>query len=114
MKHDHPIELTESERETAGNETWFLRIVTFDNAVYCDGQVHEPEMVMNIVLLMLQRKDFAALIKGAIKLHKKAKKHPLAIVALKMMLSGCKAESETCDCEGCKLRRELERKQKEN
>lgn len=114
MKHDHPIELTEAERESAGNETGFLRIVTFDNAVFCDGQVREQEMMMNIVLLMLQRKDFAALIKGAIKLHKKAKKHPLAIVALKMMLSGCKAESETCDCPGCNLRRELARRQKEN
>lgn len=114
MRHNEPIELTESQRETAGNETGFLRIVTFQNAVYCDGQVREPEMVMNIVLLMLQRQDFAALIKGAVKLHKKAKDHPLAIVALKMMLGGCKAESETCDCPGCKLRRELERKQNEN
>lgn len=114
MRHDHPIELTESERESAGNETGFLRIVTFQNAVYCDGQVRGPEIVPNIVLLMLERKDFAALIKGAMKLHKKAKKHPLAIVAIKMMLGGCKAESETCDCPGCKLRRELERQQNEN
>lgn len=107
MRHDEPIELTESQRESAGKETGFLRIITFDNAVYCDGQVREPEMVMNIVLLMLQRQDFAALIKGAVKLHKMAKDHPLAIVALKMMLGGCKAESETCDCPGCKLRREF-------
>lgn len=114
MRHNEPIELTESQRETAGNETGFLRIVTFQNAVYCDWQVREREMVLNIVLLMLQRNDFAALIKSAAKIHKKAKKNPVAIIALKMMLGGCKAESETCDCPGCKLRRELERKQKEN
>lgn len=115
--YNDPLELTAEQLEKAGDVTAFLRIVAFKNGVFADAVTDEKTMVLNTALLMMQQKDIAKMLKAAVMIHKKLKKHPLGSVVLKMMLSGSEGEhgNDTgCDCPTCQLMREMERRKKEN
>ena len=62
----------------------------------------------------IKHTDIRKMIKSAAKLHKKLKKEPLALLALKTLLSGRSVDAADCDCLMCQLRRDIERKEKDN
>ena len=114
IKHTDVCKMPEKQRELAGKELGCFRLIQFENATVIDGKMDASALVSILVIGMLERSDIRRLIKSASKLHKKLKKEPLALLALKALLSGRSVDAADCDCLMCQLRRDIERIEKDN
>lgn len=101
-----PFNMTEKEREQAGEFQGFIRIAFFKSGLLADGGIDSHKAIVGIARLLGERPDFAEMIITAVKLNEAIQENPILKIMLDaIMQMGELFDGEDCKCPACTIKR---------